>query len=88
MDCGILRVKRTAAFYLLVEKTVETEDEETLQGVESGEQVSQRQGLGVEEEIAQDPSQPQQNFKSSGTLDPRSGAKCNRGASGDNSLHL
>ena len=50
---------------------MEDEDEETLRGVEDGEDVGHGHRLLVEEEEAHHPRQAQQHLQGQGALDPR-----------------
>lgn len=58
---------------LLLEETVEDEDEHPLQGVEDGEEVRHHDGGVVEEKQAEGPGQPQQTEEDERPRHPRPG---------------
>lgn len=64
--------------HLLLEETVEDEDEHALQGVEDGEEVRHHDGGLVEEQQAEGPGQSQQTEEDERPRHPRPGKKTNR----------
>lgn len=54
--------------HLLVEETMETEYEESLETVEDGEDIGQGDGLLADIEVAKCPGETKQNFHRQGTL--------------------
>lgn len=59
-------------FYLLLQGTVEDEDEHALEGIEDGEEVSHDYGVLIDKQKAESPGQPQQKQQGDGPKRPGS----------------
>ena len=66
---------KLSIFHLFIHEAVEDVDEEALETVEDGEDVSESHGLCAHEKQAKGPGETQQYNQHHSTLDPRSAAQ-------------